>query len=94
MTQSAGVQLAYTAILRHFIEHGRAPHYVELADTLGIGIGIEEARALQREAAAAAPASSCWLSHDTDYIEAWGPFSNVPTHVRIAVDGEERWFGL
>lgn len=87
-----GPQEAYSAILRHFVEQGSAPHYVELAKKLGIG--IEDARVLQREAAAAAPASTCWLSHDTDYVEAWGPFSNVPTHVRIAVDGQERWFGL
>lgn len=85
-------QDTYTAIMAHFVAHGRAPHYVELAAALGIE--IEEARVLQREAAAAAPASTCWLSHGTDYIEAWGPFSNVPTHVRIAVDGEDRWFGL
>ncbi|HET7483088.1 MAG TPA: hypothetical protein VFK89_09530 [Actinomycetota bacterium] len=65
---------------------------MELAGELGID--IEQARVLQREAAAAAPASTCWLSHDTDYVEAWGPFSNVPTHVRIAVEGEEKWFGL
>lgn len=74
------------------MESGRAPHYVELAQILSVD--IEEARVLQREAAAAAPASTCWLSRDTDYVEAWGPFSNVPTHVRIAVDGEDRWFGL
>ena len=90
--QPATTQQAYTAILSHFIEHGRAPHYVELAATLGIG--IEEARTLQRDAAASAPAASCWLSHDSDYIEAWGPFSNVPTHVSISVEGEDRWYGL
>ncbi len=87
-----GPQEAYTAILRHFVNHGRAPHYVELAEILGVD--IEAARTLQREAAAAAPASTCWLAHDTDYVEAWGPFSNVPTHVRISVEGTDRWFGL
>lgn len=90
--QPATTQQAYTAILSHFIEHGRVPHYVELAATLGID--IEEARTLQRDAAAGAPAAACWLTHDSDYIEAWGPFSNVPTHVHISVDGEARWFGL
>lgn len=92
MERSPTIQEAYTAIMSHFVEHGRAPHYVDLGYRLGIG--IEEARVLQREAAAAAPASTCWLSHETDYVEAWGPFSNVPTHVRVAVDGEDKWFGL
>lgn len=85
-------QDAYTTILKHFIEHRRAPHYVDLARILDLD--VEEARILQREAAAAAPASTCWLSHDTDYIEAWGPFSNIPTHVEIAIEGEHGWFGL
>ncbi len=85
-------QRAYTEIVRHFVEQRRAPHYTELADL--IGVSIEEARVLQREAAVAAPAGSCWMSHDTDYIEAWGPFSNVPTHVTISIDGEHGWFGL
>lgn len=86
------MQQAYTAVLSHFVETKRAPHYVELAETLGIS--IEEARVLQRDTAAAAPAAACWMSHDTDYIEAWGPFSNVPTHVEISIGGEDGWFGL
>jgi hypothetical protein len=86
------IQRAYTAITAHFVEHRRAPHYIELAQLLGVS--IEEARVLQRDAAAAAPAATCWLAHDTDYIEAWGPFSNVPTHVAISIDGEHGWFGL
>lgn len=86
------VQRTYTAVLSHFIEHKRAPHYTELADLLGIS--IEEARVALRETAEAAPAGACWLGHDTDYVEAWGPYSNVPTHVEISVGGEDGWFGL
>jgi hypothetical protein len=88
----ADQQQAYTAVLSYFVEQGRAPHYTELSGLLGVA--IEDARVLLRETAAAAPAGACWLSHDTDYVEAWGPFSNVPTHVQISIGGKDGWFGL
>ncbi|UCE00994.1 MAG: hypothetical protein JSV42_09880 [Chloroflexota bacterium] len=91
MSEGILMQRAYTSVLRHFIEHGRAPHYVELARILDIE--IDEARVLIKDTAAAAPIASCWLSHDTDYIESWAPFSNVPTHIRISVDGMQKWYG-
>jgi hypothetical protein len=91
MSEDTLIQKAYTSVLEHFIEHGRAPHYVELAHTLDIE--IDESRVLIRDTAAAAPIASCWLSHDTDYIESWAPFSNVPTHLKITIDGEQKWFG-
>ena len=89
MADSILIQKAYTAVIKHFIRTGRAPHYTELAETLGLK--PDEARELQRETAAAAVA--CWLVQDTDYIESWAPFSNVPTHYRVTVAGEQKWFG-
>jgi len=85
-------QVAYTNILKHIIETGHSPHYTDLA--IIMGISPDEARDLQRQAAMADPAGGCWMSHDTDYIEAWSPFSNLPTHHRISVDGEQKWFGV
>jgi hypothetical protein len=85
------IQATYTRVLEHFIEHGRAPHYTELAQILEIS--IDEARVLIRDTAVAAPIASCWLSHDTDYIESWAPFSNVPTHNKISVEGIQKWYG-
>jgi hypothetical protein len=84
-------QRAFTKILEHFVATGRAPHYGELADALGLG--VEEAREAQRRAVEAAPIASCWLAHDTDTIESWAPFSNVPTHYLISVDGIQKWYG-
>ena len=89
MTDPALAQRAFTEILKHFIKSGRAPHFTELAETLGVR--PEQALAAQREAAAVAPA--CWFSRDTDYIESWVPFSNVPTPYLIAVDGKQKWYG-
>lgn len=91
MSDSAVVQKAFTTILEHFVATGRAPHYTELAELLGVG--VDDARELQRSAAAAAPAEACWLAHDTDHIESWAPFSNIPTHYLISVDGIQKWYG-
>ncbi|MEE9532653.1 MAG: hypothetical protein V3W52_16865 [Syntrophobacteria bacterium] len=57
MAESALVQKAYTTVIKHFISTGRAPHYTELAEALGLQ--PDEARDVQREAAEAAVA--CWL---------------------------------
>lgn len=85
------VQRAFTAILEHFVETGRAPHYTELADRLDIG--VQEAREVQLAAVGASPIAGCWLAHDTDHIESWAPFSNVPTQYLISVDGIQKWYG-
>ena len=55
------------------------------ADTFGVSPGMARADA--------APAATCWLAHDTDHIESWAPFSNVPTHIRLSVDGISKWYG-
>jgi hypothetical protein len=89
MEKAELLQTTYTTILQHFIDTGRAPHYTELAEIFSIL--PDEARELQREAAEAS-VFGCWMSHDTDFIESWAPFSNVPTHHLITVDGEQKWY--
>ncbi len=59
------------------------PHYTELAETLGLQ--PEEARQVQRKAAESVP--GCWFVKDTDYVESWAPFSNVPTHYLVTIEG-------
>jgi len=89
MDENMLVQRAYTAVLGHFIKTGRAPHYTELAATLGLR--IEEARQLQHKTADSAVA--CWFVKDTDYVESWAPFSNVPTHYLLTIAGNQKWYG-
>jgi hypothetical protein len=89
MEQTELVQRAYTAVIRHFIKAGRAPHYTELAEILKLG--PEEARQVQHRAADSALA--CWFVQDTDYVESWAPFSNVPTNYLITINGEQKWYG-
>lgn len=88
------VQRAFTETLRHILASGRAPHYTELARTMGVA--PDEARRLQHQAAETANregAAACWMAADTDYVEAWAPFSCLPTHHRLAVDGVQKWYG-
>jgi hypothetical protein len=89
MEETTLVQRAYTAVVEHFIKCGRAPHYTELGVTLGLP--PEEARQLQRKAAESSLA--CWFVKDTDYVESWAPFSNVPTHYLVTIKGEQKWYG-
>ncbi len=89
MRETTLIQKAYTAVTMHFIETGRAPHYTELAETLGLT--PEQARQAQHKAAESSIA--CWFAKDTDYVESWAPFSNVPTHYFINIKGEQKWFG-
>jgi hypothetical protein len=83
------VQRAYTAVVEHFIKTGRAPHYTELAGTLKVP--TEEARQLQHKAAESC--IGCWFVKDTDYVESWAPFSNLPTHYLVTIKGEQKWYG-
>jgi hypothetical protein len=89
MEETAQVQQAYTAVVEHFVKAGRAPHYTELAATLGLR--PDEARELQRKAAGASIA--CWFVKETDYAESWAPFSNVPTQYLVTIKGDQKWYG-
>ncbi len=89
MADTEKVQKAYTTILRHVVETGRVPHHTELA--LALGTTPDEAKELQEAAAAAA--AGCWIAPDTDYIQSWAPFSNIPTQYLVSVDGIQKWYG-
>ena len=89
MEETTLVQRAYTAVVEHFVKAGRAPHYTELAGILGLP--PDEARQLQRRAAEASIA--CWFVNETDYVESWAPFSNVPTHYLVTIKGDQKWYG-
>lgn len=83
------VQKAYTEVVKHIVQTGRAPHFTELAETMGLL--PDEALNLQREATKIALAS--WFVENTNYIESWAPFSNVPTPYLVTVNGQQKWYG-
>ena len=90
MAVDAQVQRAYTTVLEHFIDHGRGPHYTELAITLGVT--TDEARDLIRAATEADHPS--WLAVDTDYIQVWAPLGNMPTQYHVSVEGRPNGYAL
>jgi hypothetical protein len=82
-------QRTYTRVLEHLIDHGWAPHYTDLA--VEFGISTEEARLAIN--AAAEIGVGCWMSPGTDQVGSWAPLNSTPTHYRVSVDGESKWFG-
>jgi Alkylmercury lyase len=76
------------AMLTHFVETGRAPHFTELALTLQVA----PPQALEAQWAVLEPWGG-WMLPQSDYVASFSPFSNIPTQYRISVDGEQRWYG-
>jgi hypothetical protein len=89
MTIDPAVERAYQAILRHFLEEGRAPGFDELAERLGVDVA--EARRLQAQAIAKSVGT--WTLPDSDVIESFAPFQTTPTAVRLSVDDGREWWG-
>jgi len=78
----------FQRIMRGLVDTGTAPHYAELARTLGLS--IEEARQTLHDVMRAYPIG--WLHPETDYIASFPPLNNLPTQYRVTVRGEQRWF--
>ena len=83
-------QSVHQSVLRHFVETGRAPHYTELAEALGLVPA--KARQIIRETTAESPFSFAWMTPDTDYIASWAPFASLPNHHLTSVDGVQKWY--
>ncbi len=84
-------QMVHQYVLNHFIKTGRAPHYTELAEALIIA--PEKARQIIRETTTESPFLFAWMTPDTDYIGSWAPFSSLPNHHLISVEGVQKWYG-
>ena len=79
----------FQIIMKQMIETGQAPHYTELAQTLGLS--MEEGRkALHDLFESGIPG---WLFPNTSLIVSFAPFNNLPTQYRITIDGKQKWFG-
>ena len=78
---------AYVAIMSEIVSTGVAPHFAELAQTLGVEPG--RAKAVITRIIDLTPG---WLHPGTDYIASFPPFNNQPTQYRVSVDGQQRWF--
>jgi len=80
----------YHAVMTGIVRDGRAPHYTELATELGLS--LDQAReALHELGDGRVP--GFWLYPGTDVIASPAPFSNIPTHYLISVEGQQKWYG-
>jgi hypothetical protein len=79
---------AFHVIMRVLVERGQAPHYAELARTLGMPVA--DGRRLLHDVMRAYPIG--WLHPETDYIASFPPLNSLPTQYRVTVRGEQKWF--
>jgi hypothetical protein len=78
----------YHAVMSAFVETGRAPHYTELATTLGVP--LEQARGLLHELVDSGLPG--WMEPGQDVLVSLAPFSSLPNAYRVTIDGNQRWF--
>ncbi len=90
MTDSQVLARAYHALMKGFVETGRALHYTELGRELGLT--SEEARQVQEDLVASG--LPIWIHPGTDIISAMTPFSSIPTHYRVSVEGLQKWYAI
>ena len=88
MTAPAVLDRVFQIIMRSLVAKGHAPHYAEIART--IGSSVAESRQLLVDVMQAYPIG--WLHPETDYIASFPPLNNQPTQYRVTVRGEQKWF--
>ena len=89
MSEPSNLDQVFHIIMKRMVATGQAPHYTEIASELEMP--VEESRnALHTLFKAGIPG---WLFPNTDFITSFAPFNNLPTQYRIAIDGEQKWFG-
>ncbi len=88
MSEPSQLDRVFQIIMKYMMETGQAPHYTEIASELDVP--VEEGRKALHELFS--PQFPGWLFPNTDYICSFPPFSNLPTHYRITIDGQQKWF--
>lgn len=87
MSESELLDRGYAEVLRQCVTTARAPHYTELAASLGIPLA--EAKRMVHELVSLTPG---WVHPGTDLLASFPPFNLQPTQYRVAIDGDQRWF--
>jgi hypothetical protein len=77
-------------IIEHMIATGQAPHYTEIA--AGLGVSPTQGRTALHDLFSTRGFPG-WLFPKTDNIVSFAPFNNLPTHYRLTVEGQQKWFG-
>lgn len=79
---------AYATIMNAIVQTGHAPHYAELAGTLGVT--PDHSRDLMHQLCAMTPG---WMHPETDWLASFPPFNVQPTQYRITIDDKHGWYG-
>jgi hypothetical protein len=88
MSDTSRLDQTYHFIMRRFVETGWAPHYTDIAREFSVSPG--DGKGLLHDVIAAGLPN--WLYPETDLIVSFAPFSNLPTHYKVSVDGDQSWF--
>ena len=91
MTDVKILDQLYSHIMKVIVATGVAPHYTEIASELQMS--VEAARESLNDLMGPGKMAGYWLVPGTDTIGSFAPFNNVPTHYRITVEGESKWWG-
>ena len=90
MSEPGLLDKTHNIILKRFVETGQAPHYTEIAAELGLS--PREGRAALHKLFSIRGFAG-WLFPKSDTVVSFAPFNNLPTHYRLTIDGEQKWFG-
>jgi hypothetical protein len=90
MAEPTLLDRTFGVIMNRMVETGQAPHYTEIASALGLSPREGRAALHQLFSLRGFPG---WLYPKTDTIVSFAPFNNLPTHYRLTIDGEQKWFG-
>ena len=90
MAEPTLLDRTFSVIMSGMVERGQAPHFTEIATELGVS-PVEGRAALQKLFSVRGLPG--WLYPKTDTIVSFAPFNNLPTHYRLTVDGQQKWFG-
>ncbi len=90
MRDTPSLDRTYCVIRDTILETGWAPHFTDLARTLDIP--VEEARRAVTDLMESHFPG--WFHPGMEHIAAFSPFANFPTHNRITVDGEQKWYTI
>ena len=89
MRQSSRLDRTFHIIVKRMIATGQAPHFTEIAAELDVP-PAEGRKALHD--LFSTRGFPGWLYPRTDDIVSFPPFNNLPTHHRLTIDGQQKWF--
>ena len=90
MPKKSQLDQTFHTIMERMIATGQAPHFTEIAAELGVA-PTKGRKALRKLFSTLGFPG--WLYPKTDNIVSFAPFNNLPTHYRLTIDGEQKWFG-